>query len=506
MQKMAFSKQLSDSLECPICHDLLCNPKLLPCSHSFCTSCLTELHSFQQADSGLTCPVCRQDANVPGNDVCNFPTNLIVKSLVEDFKRRSDARAERTKGDGGIAVQICTVCDGDDQDIATYYCQNCTEFLCEDCFQHHNRYKRNAYHETVKVSDIEAGVVKKKFTCPEHPQELQQFVCTTCLVRICCRCREVEHKEDGHEVIEMTGYEKSQQEKIECLLLKIEQTFVDIPNELSSVNEKLRTVKNVMSQRRQEIINAYDSAEEMLQRKRNALFEECSTHEKKFCQKLEDIIRCYYDFIETLSENVTLVNEGARSLHLPDQSLAEHTTRVNELERSLRAEALSPLIAQASNVVLRAESIFFSSAYHNIDLGTVQVKDHQLDKDLEDSVCEATCMAPTIEDTPEKKDMKDLHSTHSSVSNFMEPESKSLPDSDDDTSDFDYYLRDLHDVTRITEQLERDKLSVGTSDLSDTSISDTSDVSARPESNRSSTRSFFANLKARLRSSTGDQS
>nr|XP_054775016.1 tripartite motif-containing protein 3-like [Lytechinus pictus] len=505
MQKMASSKQLSDSLECPICHDLLCNPKLLPCSHSFCTSCLTELHSSQQADSGLTCPVCRQDANVPGNDVSNFPTNLIVKSLVEDFKRRSDAKAERIKGDGGTTIQTCTVCDGDEQDIATYYCQNCSEFLCEDCLQHHNRYKRNACHETAKVIDIVAGVVKKKFTCPEHPHELQQFVCSTCLVRICCRCREVEHKEGGHEVIEITGYEKSQQEKIERLLLKIEQTFVDIPNDLSSVNEKLRTVKNVMSQRRQEIKNAYDKAEEILQRKRNELFEECSTHEKTFCQKLEDIIGCYYDFIETFSENVTLVNEGARSLHLPDQSLAEHTTRVNELERSLKAEALSPLIAQASNVVLRAESIVFRTADHTIDLGTVQVKDHQPEEELEDSICEATCMASTVEDTPEKKDVEDLHSTHSSVSKFMEPESKSLPDSDDDILDFDFYLRDLHDLTRITEQLERNKLSVDTSDLSDTSISDTSDVSARPESNRSSRRSFFANLKARLRSGTGDQ-
>nr|XP_054774987.1 E3 ubiquitin-protein ligase TRIM56-like [Lytechinus pictus] len=358
MQKMASSKKLSDSLECPICHELLCNPKLLPCSHSFCERCLAELHSFHQTDSELTCPVCRQDANVIGNDVCNFPTNLIVKSLVEDFKRRSDAKAERIKGSGTTAIQTCTVCDGDDQDIATYYCQNCSEFLCEDCLQYHNRYKRNACHETVNVRDIEAGIVKKKFPCPEHPHELQQFVCTTCLVRICCRCREVEHKEDGHEVIEITGYEEIQQKTIDCLLLKIEQTSVDIQNNLSFMNEKYRKVKNIVSQRRQKIISSYETAEEQLRRKRDELLEECNTYDKTLCQELEDIIGSHYGIQETFTNKVTLVSEGLTSLHQQDLSLSKHATQVEGLEIILE-EAVPLLLSKSSHVAHRAESLTF---------------------------------------------------------------------------------------------------------------------------------------------------
>ncbi|XP_041457331.1 E3 ubiquitin-protein ligase TRIM56-like [Lytechinus variegatus] len=481
---MASAKQLSDSLECPICHDLLCNPKLLPCSHSFCLSCLTEYHSSQQADPWLTCPVCRQVARVPGNDVSNFPTNLIVKSLVEDFKRRADAKAERIKG----ALQACTVCD--DEDAAEYYCQNCSEFLCEDCMQHHNKYRRNAYHETVKANDIEMGVVKKKFPCPEHPQELQQFVCTTCLVRICCRCREVEHKEDGHEVIEMTRYEEKQKKKIERLLPKTEEISVDIENRLSSVNEKIRTVETVLAQLRQQIRNAHDIAVEKMQRKRNELLEECNTYDNMFRWEFEDIIGRFCDFLETLPVMAALVKEGARCLHLPDQSVAEHTTQVNELESCLKAESLSPLLTQASNVVLHAESLVFRPADRTFDLGTIQVTDRQPEEELEDSICEATCMALTIEDTPEKKDVEDLHSSHSSVSNFTEAEAKSLPDSDDD----------------IREQFNRDKLSADTPDLSD--IPSTTDTSACPKRNSGPVRSFFSNLKrkARVRISIRDRS
>nr|XP_054774998.1 E3 ubiquitin-protein ligase TRIM56-like [Lytechinus pictus] len=384
MHKMASAKQLLDSLECPICHDLLCNPKILPCSHSFCISCLNEFHSYQQADLEIRCPVCRQGVTVPRNDVSNFPTNQIVKSLVEDFKRRSDAKAERIKGSGAIAIQTCTVCHGDDQDLATYYCQNCTEFLCEDCLQHHDRYKRNAYHDTVKVRDIEAGVVKKKFTCPEHPQELQQFVCTTCLVRICCRCREVKHKEDRHEVVEMTGYEEIQEKTIDCLLLKIDQTSVDIQNNITFVNKKLRKVKNIVSQRRQKLISTYDSAEEQLRRRRDELFEECNMYGNTLCQELEEIIGRHYNFLETLTAQATLVTDGLTSLHQPDQSLSKQARQVEGLDIFLE-KAVPSLLSKSSRVAHRAESLTFCpAATTSFDLGTFHIEERFPEEDQED--------------------------------------------------------------------------------------------------------------------------
>ncbi|XP_063951868.1 E3 ubiquitin-protein ligase TRIM45-like [Lytechinus pictus] len=357
-----------------------------------------------------------------------FKQIILSSPLSKITKGDQMLKAERIKGSGGTTIQTCTVCDGDDEDIATYYCQNCSEYLCEDCLQHHNRYKRNAYHETVKVIDLEMGIVKKKFKCPKHHEELQQYVCTTCLVRICGRCQEVKHKEDGHEVILMTKYEERQQNTIECLLMKTDQTSADIENRLSSVNEKLGTVENIVAQLRQEIGNAYDIADKNLQRKRNVLLEECDRHYDTFRLQFEDISKCYRNFLQTLPAlKATLENDmkdGVRNIHNPDYLLKEHTARVNELERSLKAEAISPLLAQTSNVVLRAESIVFRPADRTIDLGTVlsvQAMDHQLNTELEDSISGATCMASAIEDDPEKKDVEDLHSTRSgrSVRSFF---------------------------------------------------------------------------------------
>ncbi|XP_041457329.1 E3 ubiquitin-protein ligase TRIM33-like [Lytechinus variegatus] len=494
MKKMASSKQLSESLECPICHDLLSNPKLLPCSHSFCTSCLTELHSFQPADSALTCPVCRQDANVPGNDVSNFPTNLIVKSLVEDFKRRSDAKAERIKGDGEIAIQTCTVCDGDDQDIATYYCQNCSEFICEDCLQHHNRYKRNACHETVKVIDIMAGVVKKKFTCPEHPQELQQFVCTTCLVRICCRCREVEHKEDRHEVIAIAMYEENQHEKMAIMLAKIDERGVDINNYLSVLQETGQNVKSMISQRQHEIEIAYDTAEEQLRRRRDELLNECSNDGNKFYQELQEKEECINTFLVAVSDRASLVNDGLGKLYQPDLSLTDHAARWGDLESFLTNEGVSSLLAQSSNIRQRAESLTSRMAAPAIDLniGTVLVKDYRLEGEPKSN--NAMAIAPRKGDTIFKKEAFDDLVSHPSTSTNITSQAK--PPSDSQAPYESPYDRlDLETLERKLDDLQA-SLSTNTTptNKSHSLNEELGRTSECPDINRAGARSRFSNL------------
>nr|XP_054775027.1 E3 ubiquitin-protein ligase TRIM23-like [Lytechinus pictus] len=494
MQKMASSKQLSDSLECPICHDLLCSPKLLPCSHSFCERCLTELHSHEQSDLEIRCPVCRQDANVLGNDVCNFPTNLIVKSLVEDFKRRSDAKAERIKGSGATAIQACTVCDGDDQDIATYYCQNCSEFLCEDCLQHHNRYKRNACHETVKVIDIEVGVVKKKFPCPTHPQELQQFVCTTCLVRICCRCREVEHKEDRHEVIAIAMYEENQHEKTAIMLAKIDERGVDINNYLSVLQETGQNVKSIISQRQQEIKIAYDTAEEQLRGRRDELLNECSNDGNKIYQELQEKEECINTFLGAVSNRASLVNDGLGKLYQPDLSLADHAARWDDLESFLMNEDISSLLAQSLNIRQRAESLTSRMAASTIDLsiGTVLVKDHRLDGEPKSS--DAIAIAPRKGDTIFKKKASDDLVSHPSTSTNVTSQAKPTSDSQA-PYESPYDRLDLGTLERKIDDLQASMATSTTPTNESHSLNEElRRTSQCPDINRASVRSRFLNI------------
>ncbi|EFX78861.1 hypothetical protein DAPPUDRAFT_320138 [Daphnia pulex] len=78
---------------CSICfhkYDLqLMRPKVLPCSHTFCFTCLKALHS----GNTLKCPVCRREA-VEITDVLTLPNNKYVQYIVHLSEKLRDAQAQ----------------------------------------------------------------------------------------------------------------------------------------------------------------------------------------------------------------------------------------------------------------------------------------------------------------------------------------------------------------------------------------------------------------------------
>ena len=56
-------QKVKEELTCAICQDLLNEPKILPCLHSFCTDCLKKwsgrLANLDPSKRHLECPVCR---------------------------------------------------------------------------------------------------------------------------------------------------------------------------------------------------------------------------------------------------------------------------------------------------------------------------------------------------------------------------------------------------------------------------------------------------------------
>ncbi|XP_030847176.1 E3 ubiquitin-protein ligase TRIM56-like [Strongylocentrotus purpuratus] len=374
---MASTRQhLTDSLQCPICKDLLTKPKLLPCSHTFCEGCLTKLHSTQALGDRITCAVCRSIAPVLNNNVSNFPTNQIAKSLAEDFKDRSDKKRATNTAGGASSDQRCTVCDAVDQGIATFYCQHCSEFLCDYCLKQHKRFKKNVFHELVSARDIASGEIRIQLACPEHPQELQQFVCITCLVGICCRCLEVGHQPERHEVIGIEEYEESHKAAVDILQQKIEQKTAVIQSHSSFVKEQIGMVENIIGQQRQEIKNVFEGAVERIRRRKDQLLEECNTYQRSLCEDLEGIIQCHDDFLENLSANASVVTEECTSRR-SDQSLSERVARVGELEALVKRD--NPDASLAESIARRAKLLTFHLAAEGLELGTVRVKNWELD-------------------------------------------------------------------------------------------------------------------------------
>ena len=53
--------KLEELVTCAVCHELLNNPKVFPCLHSYCYECIVKL---SKRKCGLECPECRAPVEV----------------------------------------------------------------------------------------------------------------------------------------------------------------------------------------------------------------------------------------------------------------------------------------------------------------------------------------------------------------------------------------------------------------------------------------------------------
>ena len=81
-------EEVPENLLCPICQDVFEKATLLACGHTFCQACLKELHKTHKQKNHMVCPMCRDITALPKHNVDTLPRNVIVNSLVEDFKTK----------------------------------------------------------------------------------------------------------------------------------------------------------------------------------------------------------------------------------------------------------------------------------------------------------------------------------------------------------------------------------------------------------------------------------
>lgn len=184
---------------CSICLRNFSTPRYLPCSHTFCHDCLSE-HiklSCDENDSpcsplGFLCPLCRVFIPKPGGFgecppnawVELFPENKFMSNVVLKY--------------GDLTGVLCGPCNVDNVETeGSYWCRDCTEALCKDCFKFHKRFQALRGHEITTLRDASATLPPSHIDmdmCRKHGNRKMEVFCENHQTLCCILCLSFQHR------------------------------------------------------------------------------------------------------------------------------------------------------------------------------------------------------------------------------------------------------------------------------------------------------------------------
>jgi len=134
-------ERLKGEITCPLCLEIFGEPKVLPCHHVYCkTPCLEGL-AQRSGNRTISCPECRKETQVPGNDVNNFPTAFHINRLIEVYKAM-----EKDK-------ELVPCCEKHNHQPLALYCETCEAVICRDCVLADRHHANHEYGYVVPLAE-----------------------------------------------------------------------------------------------------------------------------------------------------------------------------------------------------------------------------------------------------------------------------------------------------------------------------------------------------------------
>ncbi|XP_061592618.1 E3 ubiquitin-protein ligase TRIM33 isoform X1 [Cololabis saira] len=239
---------------CAVCKQSLqtrdCEPKLLPCLHSFCLKCIPQPDrqiSVQvpgphgQADTHIVnvmrCSVCHQDYK---------QSDIIDNYFVKDTTEATNTSDEKS-------AQVCTSCEDNAGTIG--FCVECGEWLCKTCVEAHQRVKITKDHKIRTKEDADAASEpvspsgQRPVFCPIHKQEPLKLFCETCDTLTCRDCQLQEHKEHRYQFLEeafqnLKGVIENNMAKLQEKKNYVHYSLSHVQSRLKELNETHRKVEH----------------------------------------------------------------------------------------------------------------------------------------------------------------------------------------------------------------------------------------------------------------------
>ena len=202
--------EIQNLLVCDACTKTIKEPKILPCSHSFCKACLEKLTTQENVDGeGKTfaCPTCMSSVTMKANEnVAGLPDNEFIVKLL------TAVGPDRKKESAVCSRPNC-------QQPSITICMDCNDILCHTCFASHHSWQLMRSHIMLSISEIinhdkREEIGAETLSCTQHKDAIPKFYCKKCKELICMKCVASVHTKPGHTCIAIHEIFRKQQEAV----------------------------------------------------------------------------------------------------------------------------------------------------------------------------------------------------------------------------------------------------------------------------------------------------
>ena len=317
--------------ECCECLNVFNDLRNLPCGHTYCFKCIEKLVETNK-NKQACCALCRISWSMPVENLQELSRNC-----VQSFGPQTD-----------FVIKCALFADGDEHGPVEYFCIDCWDPLCADCFKMHKKTRYSQNHGVKKMTDVtEADVrqhkLKEEAKCSKHNDKILELFCNECKCAVCSICYATSHFQ--HKCLGLAEWDEKFIEQIRREIdegIKLESnygaqlvTLNEIIKELETdCAENLSKTKLCLSKVRQENKKCFTLIEEKIDEYERDAEASLLKLQEEETARLKSIITSFKERL-VIQQQTNLVNEQ----HLPPVASVFQ-----------RAEACATLIGKSEEV------------------------------------------------------------------------------------------------------------------------------------------------------------
>ncbi|XP_045072208.1 tripartite motif-containing protein 16-like [Coregonus clupeaformis] len=221
-----------DQFCCSVCLDLLKEPVVIPCGHTYCRSCIEGCWDQDVLKGVYSCPQCRETFTPRPNLRKNNMLAEVVEKLKKTGLQAAPPPALCYAGPGDV---VCDFCTGTRKQKALMSCLVCLASYCETHLQPHYEFPAFKKHKLVKAT----AQLQEKI-CSHHDKLLEVY-CRTDQQCICYQCVMDEHK--GHDTVSAAAERTEKQRQLGMSQQKVQQRFQEREKELKELQQAVKSLK-----------------------------------------------------------------------------------------------------------------------------------------------------------------------------------------------------------------------------------------------------------------------